>query len=119
MSTHSNLVVPHDYQQVEARLLDALQEAGFLVRQAFRLSEARGHPGVQCRCPQHGTEACRCEWCTYLVYDKERRWVATLTLYGHENQTRISCRCDPQRRPQFDPVWEVFTTRVTPSPKTC
>lgn len=113
MTTQTYLIVPQNYHQVETHLLKVLQRAGFEVHQAFRLSEARQQTGMVCQCPQHGTDTCQCEWCTFLVYDKARRWVATLTLYGHEAQTRITCRCDPRHQAHFEPVLEVFTTRVT------
>jgi len=54
------------------RLLGLLREAGFRVHRTFCLSEARSTGGT-CSCPHHGSMACTCEWCTYLVYDKSAK----------------------------------------------
>ncbi len=103
MTEHPALVIPHEYEHVEMRLLGLLREAGFRVHRTFCLSEARSTGGT-CSCPHHGSMACACEWCTYLVYDKSGHLVATLTLYGHDERTRITWKGDAERLPELDAV---------------
>ncbi len=105
MTEHSALVISREYGLVESQLLGRLREAGFRVHRTFCLSEARAHGGV-CTCPHHGSMACACEWCTYLVYDNKGHFVATLTLYGHDKRTRITWKGEPHRLSDLDAVLE-------------
>ncbi len=112
MTERPSLVVPRHYVHVEADLLALLREAGFRVHQAFRLSEARSTRRAW-SCPHHGQGRCTCEWCTYLVYDDKRRLVATLTLYGHEERTRVTCKCAPQNTAALDQIWQLLSRKLS------
>ena len=103
MTEHPVLVIPREYGHVEARVLALLREAGFRVHRTFCLSEARAAGGT-CSCPYHGCMACTCEWCTYLVYNKKGLLVATLTLYGHDEHTRMTWKGDAERLPELDTI---------------
>ncbi len=111
MTEHPTLVIPHEYTHVEAHLLDRLRDAGFRVYRTFCLSEARTSGGV-CTCPHHGSMACTCEWCTYLVYDHDGHLVATLTLYGHDERTRITWKGESHRLTDLDAVLEAVQASI-------
>lgn len=65
-----------------------LSEAGLSAVQTFNLNTAR--LGLQdCRCPNHGTDACDCQMVILLVYGEVAE-PATLILHGNNGQTWIS-----------------------------
>jgi hypothetical protein len=60
-------MVPLEGEAALEALCDALRSAGFRVSRSFDLRSAMAAHG-SCDCPDHGTDACTCQYAVLLAY---------------------------------------------------
>lgn len=74
---------------------DALEGEGLQVVRSFDLL---GPGSDACRCPQHGTPPCTCQYSVLLVYPPAGP-PAVVTVHAYEGRTRLEIIIDPNALP--------------------
>lgn len=84
------------WEQTTQRVLHLFEESGYRVTQSFDLKSAK--QGLQdpsaCRCPNHGTEQCNCQYQVYLLYGQASEPIS-LVIHGHDEWTHLSIEPEP------------------------
>jgi hypothetical protein len=84
----------------------ALEAGGLQVVRSFDLIR----PGpVACRCPQHGTPGCTCQYSVLLVYPPSGP-PAAITVHAYEGRTRLEIVLDPNALPNAELVGRILAS---------
>jgi hypothetical protein len=92
-----SIIVPLEGEPALAALSEALSQAGFRVSRSFDLRSAMEAQG-SCTCPNHGTDACTCQFAVLLAYALPTGSPTVITAHSSGPSTYFTFVEEPGRQ---------------------